>query len=119
MPHACGSVTQTGGTCNRKVRVEGTHCSMHQVSDEQCSVCLTELNGPTRKLGCGHTFHRRCILSWKNRGNHTCPMCRAPFTTPIPTYKITVIVENIRTQQRIGHTSVSYTHLTLPTNREV
>lgn len=105
MPHLCGSHTQTGGTCNRRVAREGGKCNIHTIREETCSICLADLTGPVKKLPCGHEFHRRCILSWRRRGENTCPLCRAEFADPIPDYKITIIVENVRTQRVLRHVS--------------
>ena len=104
MSHECGANTLSGGKCKRKVIGDVIHCPMHCTSNETCSVCLSNLDGVCKTLPCNHRFHRRCIIGWKKIGNHTCPMCRAPFTAPIPEYKITVIVENLR-NQTFTHTS--------------
>jgi hypothetical protein len=104
MSHECGAKTLSGGNCKRKVTGELAHCPMHCTSNETCSICLSNLDGACKTLPCNHRFHRKCIIGWKKIGNHTCPMCRAPFTNPIPEYKITIIVENIR-NQTFTHTS--------------
>lgn len=108
MSHECGAQTQTGGTCKRKVRgEEGTRCPLHQTrrGDEQCSICLGNLDGPCKTLPCGHVFHRRCILNWSRTGHHTCPYCRQPFGEPQPEYKVTITIENVRTMQTSHHVS--------------
>lgn len=93
----CGAPTLNGSVCKRKVR-EG-RCFLHSTtSDEQCSICLSNLVGACKTLPCNHCFHRRCIIAWKNRGNHTCPMCRAPFAEPQPQYRVTITVENVSSQ---------------------
>lgn len=99
MSHECGAPTQSGNTCKRKVRGEG-RCSLHQErpDDEQCSICLSKLDGACKTLPCGHVFHRRCILQWKRTGHHTCPYCREPFTTAPPNYRVTITVENMTNQ---------------------
>ena len=104
MSHECGANTLSGGKCKRKVIGDVIHCPMHCTSNESCSICLSNLDGICKTLPCNHRFHRRCIIGWKRIGNHTCPMCRAPFTEPIPEYKITGIVENLR-NQTFTHTS--------------
>lgn len=105
MPHLCGSQTQTGGTCGRRVLQEGTKCTQHREREEQCSICLSDMTGQAKTLPCGHEFHRRCILAWRRRGENTCPLCRVPFTDPIPNYKVTIVVENVRTDRRATYTS--------------
>ena len=105
MPHLCGSQTQTGGTCNRRVMQDGAKCPVHRVREEQCAICIADLTGPVKILPCGHEYHRRCILAWRRRGENTCPLCRAPFTDPIPNYKVTIVVENVRSQRSVRFTS--------------
>lgn len=92
----CGAVTRSGEPCKRRVK-HGNRCHLHTESEHPentCSVCLCELTGPCKKLPCTHEFHRRCILEWKNRGNNTCPYCRAVFAEPPPEYRVTILVEN-------------------------
>lgn len=100
--NTCGTITRSGEPCKRKVR-DGRKCHFHAESENPentCSVCLSELTGPCKKLPCNHEFHRRCILEWKNRGNNTCPYCRAVFADPPPQYRLTVTIENIHNQSR-------------------
>lgn len=106
MSHECGAPTQSGNTCKRLVRGEG-RCTIHKerTDDEQCSICLSKLEGACKTLPCGHVFHRRCILQWKRTGHHTCPYCREPFTEPQPNYRITITVENVNNQTFFTHTS--------------
>lgn len=105
--HECGATTRNGGTCKRKVRgEEGVRCPLHQTGNtDQCSICLSELNGPCKTLPCGHVFHRRCILNWKQTGHHTCPYCRHPFGEPQPEYRVSITIENVRTQETINRVS--------------
>ncbi|KAM0906973.1 hypothetical protein ACQ4PT_016424 [Festuca glaucescens] len=52
---------------------------------ERCAVCMERLPLPSPTPtteepllalpSCGHTFHRRCIASWFQKGS-TCPLCR-------------------------------------------
>jgi hypothetical protein len=102
----CGANTISGSLCKKRVK-EGERCFFHRENPtgEQCPICLAELNGPCKTLGCNHTFHRRCILGWKNRGNNTCPMCRIPFMDPIPQYKVTVTIERLSTRNIRNFTS--------------
>jgi hypothetical protein len=101
----CGATTASGSLCKRKVK-EG-HCFLHKEdgTEDQCSICLSNLTGACKTLPCNHCFHRRCIIAWKNRGNHTCPMCRAPFTEPPPQYRVTITVENMG-QRRVFTSNV-------------
>lgn len=42
-----------------------------------CSICISECESGeiTRKLNCGHKFHRDCIDTWLSE-NITCPVCK-------------------------------------------
>lgn len=95
----CGAPRALGrGTCRNRV-TDTTRCHLHR-DEGECSVCLVGLSGACRTLGCGHTFHRRCILQWKERGHHTCPMCRASFAPPQPEYRVTVTVQPLGREPR-------------------
>jgi hypothetical protein len=52
------------------------------------------MNGGTRTLECGHTFHDRCLERWKRQQDRpTCPMCRAPFDAP--KYRVTLSIQRV------------------------
>jgi Ring finger domain len=99
----CGAPRAFGrGACRNSV-AEG-RCHMHReagAAAPECPVCLAALTGPCKTLDCGHVFHRRCLLSWKNRGHHTCPMCRASFAPPPPEYRVTVTVTPLGREPRV------------------
>ncbi|XP_062190966.1 brassinosteroid-responsive RING protein 1-like [Phragmites australis] len=45
-----------------------------------CAVCLGALEARhrVRELGnCAHAFHKACIDKWVDKGQDTCPLCRA------------------------------------------
>ena len=44
-----------------------------------CAVCLEDVSADTNthELDCGHVFHSRCIIQWFQRGQLSCPTCRA------------------------------------------
>lgn len=107
MSHECGAETLNGGSCRRKVRgEEGNRCPFHTTrNEEQCSICLSDLTGPCKTLPCGHVYHRRCISQWSRTGHHTCPYCREPFEEPPQQYRVTVTIENLRTQQNYTYHS--------------
>ncbi|KAL5232530.1 hypothetical protein ABZP36_031306 [Zizania latifolia] len=47
-----------------------------------CAVCLGALEARhrVRELGnCAHAFHKACIDKWVDKGQATCPLCRAPL----------------------------------------
>lgn len=103
----CCATTRTGEQCKRHIKTGETHCHLHK--PRECSVCLSSLDDSKMTLPCKHTFHKNCIEQWKNRGNNTCPYCRAEFCEKHPGYKITLIIENLKT-----HASNTYTPTTLP-----
>ncbi|XP_038970807.1 E3 ubiquitin-protein ligase ATL4-like [Phoenix dactylifera] len=54
--------------------------SSSQGEEPTCAVCLGELEArhEVRELGnCCHAFHKGCIDKWVDRGQVTCPLCRA------------------------------------------
>jgi len=60
-------------------------------TDNVCIICREEMSptpGSTKKLPCGHIFHRNCLRSWFQR-QQTCPTCRldvlrAPASSSAP-----------------------------------
>lgn len=45
-----------------------------------CCICLQSFcNEESGKLGCGHRFHKHCIMTWFMEQT-SCPLCRADFT---------------------------------------
>lgn len=52
--------------------------------DDPCVICMCELEGDFRILGCQHAFHWPCIDQWVSttlRGPRRCPSCRADIFT--------------------------------------
>ena len=43
--------------------------------NNECSICLQDLDNKCKTLRCKHTFHAKCINSWCEIHN-TCPTCR-------------------------------------------
>jgi len=94
MEGRCGQPTMSGSPCRNRVKVEGP-CRCHTV-DNQCSVCFSNMAQGTRTLGCGHTFHSRCVDRWKytcTGGTPTCPMCRTPFD--VPQYRVILTIQRV------------------------
>ena len=44
--------------------------------EEECAICTESLK-EARKLKCNHYFHLICLIKWIEKGNKTCPLCRA------------------------------------------
>lgn len=40
-----------------------------------CSICLNFIQGISREMPCGHTYHNGCLLNWLKK-QKTCPQCR-------------------------------------------
>jgi len=58
--------------------------SPKQRLEDGCAVCLEQTSEPdVMLLGCGHTFHSDCILTWVQR-NFSCPLCRAECQSFVP-----------------------------------
>lgn len=52
----------------------------YDTEGETCCICMSGLDDePRHTLGCGHTFHTECILSWAqsdSEAHGNCPVCR-------------------------------------------
>jgi len=57
-----------------------TYCQHHRPDSdfEECSICQEPIKRTKDTLDCNHSFHRRCIDRWSQKGN-TCPICRTAF----------------------------------------
>ena len=44
-----------------------------------CSVCYQKMGKYKLTLGCGHSYHEKCIFNWIEQGKDTCPLCREQF----------------------------------------
>ena len=89
----CGAETLSGCPCRARVPGEGTMCQWHQPipGNSTCSVCMEDMtNRNSRKLDCGHIFHKKCLNKWKVEGNRTCPLCREDFDVPAFNVKVTI-----------------------------
>ncbi|XP_058739908.1 brassinosteroid-responsive RING protein 1-like [Vicia villosa] len=48
----------------------------------ECAVCLNEFAGEEEircMTNCKHIFHKRCVDSWIDHDQKTCPLCRTQF----------------------------------------
>lgn len=65
-----------------------------------CAICMEELceeDTNTHELNCGHVFHSRCIIGWFQRGQLSCPTCRADnHSESIPHMSVHVRAKFIR-----------------------
>ena len=61
-----------------------------------CAICLNSIRKTrsTTELPCGHLYHKKCIGSWEERGNDTCPLCRRNMSNN--NFRVTLKVENLR-----------------------
>ena len=102
----------------------------------ECPIC-TEVYTDPRVLPCGHMYCLKCVEAWskdKQPGDKlACPLCRKEFTLssngvedlPKNFFVATFLEVKGLSSKTIGckacngDEAVSYTHLTLPTNREV
>lgn len=48
-----------------------------QLTQEECSICLSPLEGEISTISCKHSFHTECLNSWFKRSEKTCPLCRS------------------------------------------
>lgn len=73
----CRGTCRNGAACSFKGRYGG-FCKRHYREPIECSVCQEETDDYF-VLPCKHKYHKDCIHTWVSRGNHTCPLCRAPI----------------------------------------
>lgn len=56
--------------------------------------------------GCGHMFHRECILKWINFDNRSCPLCRCEIDRQSSLKGITWRVRNLAVRTRCSPESI-------------
>ena len=56
------------------------------ISSDVCCICIAPIDEKFL-LGCGHSFHEKCVLSWLAT-NKTCPLCRLNIDIQKPEYSI-------------------------------
>ncbi len=95
---SCSAICKKSGNrcCNSaKVELSGQyyckiHCrdknarliaASHSTREPDCcSICLSTIIPKTQMiLGCGHIFHKDCLVGWIQQDKDTCPMCRQPM----------------------------------------
>jgi len=54
----------------------GTSPTEDELVDLFCPICHDSFTAPT-KLSCAHIFCEECVSTWLDRGERSCPMCRA------------------------------------------
>lgn len=70
---------------NIETRLSEFNLSDDEEDGEKCVICYDMLyNGENLvRLDCGHTFHRKCILDYRSRGEGSgrlkCPVCRQDY----------------------------------------
>ena len=73
------------------------------MSDDYCTICLNDTDGPFHTLECGHSFHTTCILRWFQDGHRECCNCRAEHTQQRAKYQTPA--QRIATARRRKHLS--------------
>lgn len=80
----CSGRFADGRPCTYKGRVlfDGlSYCKVHCPVGE-CPICFDNMTQRSNyKLGCGHQMHSECLRKWLEKGNQTCPLCRATLST--------------------------------------
>lgn len=86
----CTSIVKsTGRACVHRALTGSTTCGVHKpFVGDTCTVCLEDVTtrSTSRRLKCGHLFHKKCISQWLNSGyanSHCCATCRTPWRQPV------------------------------------
>ena len=45
------------------------------VEEEECCICMDNINEKVYDLPCSHVFHKTCLRLWADK-NYDCPNCR-------------------------------------------
>jgi hypothetical protein len=76
--------------------------------DNNCSICLSDLNNNYETMSCKHNFHKKCITEWLNT-NSTCPICRGFIEIQAPIAKLsnkTIYLPTHNNHRRINYTKI-------------
>lgn len=85
-PQRCIHVTLRGNRCKLKSKTDGL-CSRH--ANSNCPICFESLGKDKHVLTCGHTFHKKCMMSWYIESD-VCPICREKQEDEILQFKESV-----------------------------
>jgi hypothetical protein len=56
-------------------------------TENECSICLTEIKNKKQPFICNHSFHSKCIDTWMEQ-KQSCPICReTKLNAPVVTCK--------------------------------
>ncbi|KZV76114.1 hypothetical protein PENSPDRAFT_680566 [Peniophora sp. CONT] len=72
-------INQRDGTCPICMNTLLAAIADEEFAQVMDSPMLGDLGVTRTAETCGHTFCRRCLLTWIRDGHSTCPMCRTPF----------------------------------------
>ena len=64
------------------------------LAELQCPICLETFRRATT-LGCGHTFCAGCLQATQAHSDNTCPLCRRPIKSTVPSVTIENIVRSV------------------------
>lgn len=97
---SCKWVTTGGNRCKNNVLMND-YCPRHL--KQKCSICFEQVKSTnsagTKRLGCGHSFHNKCIIEWFVL-SEICPVCRASQPNePIIKFK-NKVEDNLRDKYR-------------------
>ena len=64
-------------------------------TNNDCSICLENINKDDYKLNCNHIFHKNCISQWLIKSSN-CPLCRSHVDADIRYVNDGIITEERR-----------------------
>lgn len=82
-PSVSSELSKSSSVGGHKDGKEESKDAVKVVPGNKCSICMEALQPQlTMVTACNHKFHRKCILTWLNDKNSTCPMDRTNLAVP-------------------------------------
>lgn len=67
--------------CNGKIesintKIEVLEEKIKNMKEEECGICLTEMDNPALTPCCNNVYCAECLITWLTQQRNTCPQCR-------------------------------------------